>query len=90
MTDSSFFENIGKEFDIKSEEDFKDALAWLSQVPSYLKVPENVEKLISGLREHFSESQSEEQRPVYYENKEYLLKPAAQQYQFFWYTVDEF
>ncbi|MCB0722046.1 MAG: response regulator [Ignavibacteriae bacterium] len=74
MTDSSFFENIGKEFDIKSEEDFKDALAWLSQVPSYLKVPENVEKLISGLREHFSESQSEEQRPVYYENKEYLLK----------------
>ncbi len=73
MNENPNLDNIVKQFELSSEDELNEALVWLSQVPSYLKVPKNVEKLINGLKKHFDEDTAD-QRPVYYENKDYILK----------------
>ena len=71
--DNSNLDNIKKTFGIGSEEEFNEALSWLTHVSTYMKIPENVDKLLKGLKTHFKES-SQSGKPVQYESKDYILK----------------
>ena len=73
LLDNSNFDHIKKTFGIESEEEFNNALSWLSNVATYMKIPDNVDKLLKGLKPYFKEETSDSQKPVNYESKDYIL-----------------